>query len=55
MLKAALFAILVLGMWPEPVHAQWTGSQAGSYSYWNNYSTGQRVTCTRVGQYTYCN
>jgi hypothetical protein len=50
-----LAAALVLGAWHAPAHAQWTGYQAGTYNYWNNYQTGQRFTCYRLGNATYCN
>jgi hypothetical protein len=35
--------------------AQWIGGQIGNFTFWSNGSTGQTVTCTRVGNYTFCN
>ncbi len=35
-------------------NAGWTGNRIGNFSYWNNPSTGQSFSCTRIGQFTYC-
>ena len=35
-------------------NAGWTGNQIGSFTYWNNSSTGQSITCNQIGNFTYC-
>ena len=35
-------------------NAGWTGSRLGNMTYWNNLSTGQTVTCSQIGNITYC-
>ncbi len=32
-------------------NAGWTGNRIGNFSYWNNPSTGQSFSCTRIGQF----
>ncbi len=35
-------------------NAGWTGNRIGNFTYWNNPSSGQSLSCTRIGQFTYC-
>ena len=35
-------------------NAGWMGNQIGNFTYWNNSSTGQSITCTHIGRHTFC-
>lgn len=51
----AVLVLIAVFCFAKFAFAGWTGSKVGNFSYWNNTSTGQQVTCSQVGEYTYCN
>ena len=53
LLAATAIALCLVGF-SGYAHAQWTGTSIGNNTFWHNNSGGS-VTCTRIGNNTFCN
>ena len=54
MKRLLLLTALALCLGGTVAQAQWTGTSIGQNTFWHN-NTGQSVTCTRIGNNTFCN